>query len=150
ANFINTLTLREITLYQVMYTIMMMQKQYFITGRDTDLKPMILKDIADKVNMDISTISRVSNSKYVQTHFGTIPLKHLFSESIGKEDISSKEVKKILSEVIEKEDKKSPLPDEQLCALLQDKGYHIARRTVAKYREHLGFPIARLRREIGA
>lgn len=147
-NFINTLNQREITLYQTMYVIMQKQKKYFLSGNDEDLKPMVLKDIASVVNLDISTISRVSNSKYVQTFFGTIPLKHLFSESIGDEDISSKEVKKILSDLIEKEDKSKPLTDEQLCERLKDKGYVIARRTVAKYREQIGIAVARLRKEL--
>jgi len=147
-NFINTLNQRESTLYQTMYVIMQKQKKYFLSGNDEDLKPMVLKDIASIVNLDISTISRVSNSKYVQTFFGTIPLKHLFSESIGDEDISSKEVKKILSDLIEKEDKSKPLTDEQLCEKLKEKGYLIARRTVAKYREQIGIAIARLRKEL--
>lgn len=147
-NFINTLNQRESTLYQTMYVIMQKQKKYFLSGNDEDLKPMVLKDIASIVNLDISTISRVSNSKYVQTFFGTIPLKHLFSESIGDEDISSKEVKKILSDLIEKEDKSKPLTDEQLCEKLKEKGYLIARRTVAKYREQIGIAVARLRKEL--
>lgn len=147
-NFINLLSLREMILYNTMYAIMMMQKEYFLSGNEFDLKPMVLKDIAEKVNLDISTISRVTSSKYVQTPFGILLIKNLFSEAVGDEDVSSKAIKKILSEIIEQEDKNNPLPDEQLCALLKEKGYDIARRTVAKYREQLGLPVARLRREI--
>jgi len=147
-SFIGTLNLRELVLYDTMYAIMDKQRAYFLSGDDKDLKPMILKDIATAVKMDISTVSRVSNSKYVQTPFGTIPLKHLFSESIGNEDVSSKEVKSIITELIEKENKTKPLPDEILCKILKEKGYEIARRTVAKYREQLNIPIARLRKEI--
>lgn len=147
-NFINLLSLREMILYNTMYAIMMMQKEYFLSGNEFDLKPMVLKDIAEKVNLDISTISRVTSSKYVQTPFGILLIKNLFSEAVGDEDVSSKAIKKILSEIIEQEDKNNPLPDEQLCSLLKEKGYDIARRTVAKYREQLGLPVARLRREI--
>ena len=147
-SFIGTLNLRELVLFDTMYAIMDKQRAYFLSGDDKDLKPMILKDIAAAVKMDISTVSRVSNSKYVQTPFGTIPLKHFFSESIGSEDISSKEVKSIITELIENENKKKPLPDEILCKILKAKGYEIARRTVAKYREQLNIPIARLRKEI--
>jgi RNA polymerase sigma-54 factor len=109
---------------------------------------MILKDIANAVKMDISTVSRVSNSKYVQTPFGTIPLKHLFSESIGNEEVSSKEVKSIITELIENENKAKPLTDDFLCKILKEKGYEIARRTIAKYREQLNIPVARLRKEL--
>lgn len=147
-NFINLLSLREMILYNTMYAVMMMQKQYFLTGNEMDLKPMVLKDIAEKVNLDISTVSRVTSSKYVQAPFGIMLIKNLFSEAVGDEDVSSKAIKKILSEIIEQEDKNDPLPDEQLCALLKEKGYDIARRTVAKYREQLGLPVARLRKEI--
>jgi RNA polymerase sigma-54 factor len=147
-SFIGSLNLRELVLFDTMYAIMDKQRAYFLSGNDKDLKPMILKDIATRVNLDISTVSRVSNSKYVQTPFGTISLKHLFSESIGNEDVSSKEVKSIITELIENENKKKPLPDEILCAKLKEKGYEIARRTVAKYREQLNFPVARLRKEI--
>jgi RNA polymerase sigma-54 factor len=147
-SFIGTLNLRELVLFDTMYAIMEKQRAYFLSGDDKDLKPMILKDIAERVHLDISTVSRVSNSKYVQTPFGTISLKHLFSESIGSEDVSSKEVKAIITGLIENEDKKKPLPDEILCKMLQEKGYEIARRTVAKYREQLNFPVARLRKEI--
>lgn len=146
--FIATLTTREMILYNTMYAIMQHQKQYFLTGDDTMLKPMILKTIAEEVGVDVSTVSRVSNSKYVQTDFGIISLKHLFSEAVNDDDISSKEIKSILSDIIREEDKKHPLSDEALCGLLKEKGYNIARRTVAKYREQLNLPVARLRREI--
>lgn len=146
--FIKTLTLREMLLYNTMYAIMQHQYEYFMTGDNTNLKPMILKTIANEVGADISTISRVSNSKYVQTDFGIIPLKHLFSESVNDDDISSKEIKQILTELIDSEDKLKPLADEKICELLNDRGYNIARRTVAKYREQLGIPVARLRKEI--
>ena len=106
---------------------------------------MVLKDIAEKVNLDISTISRVSNSKYVQTPFGTISLKHLFSESVGDENTSSKEVKQMIKEIIEREDEKKPLQDEEIREILSQKGYTIARRTVSKYRKQLNIPVARLR-----
>jgi RNA polymerase sigma-54 factor len=147
-SFIGTLSLRELVLFDTMYAIMDKQRAYFLSGDDKDLKPMILKDIATKVKLDISTVSRVSNSKYVLTPFGTIPLKHLFSESIGSEDVSSKEVKSIITELIQAENKAKPLPDEVLCSILKEKGYNIARRTIAKYREQLNIPIARLRKEL--
>ena len=147
-SFIGTLNLRELVLYDTMYAIMTKQYAYFLSGDDKDLKPMILKDIANVVNLDISTVSRVSNSKYVQTPFGTISLKHLFSESIGNEDISSKEVKSIIIELIGNEDKTKPFSDEIICTKLKEKGYEIARRTIAKYREQLNIPIARLRKQI--
>lgn len=146
--FINMLSQRELTLYNTMHAIMKKQEAYFLSGNDMDIKPMILKDIAEEVGIDISTVSRVSSSKYIQTPYGTIPVKKLFSESIGHDDVSSIEVKGAIAELIEKEDKKSPLTDEELCELLTKKGYSIARRTVAKYREQLGFPVARLRREL--
>jgi RNA polymerase sigma-54 factor len=134
-----------------MDAIMEYQKEYFLTGDETKLKPMILKDISDIVGLDISTISRVANSKYVQTQFGTFLLKSFFSESLtteSGEEVSSREVKKILSDAIEGEDKSQPLADEKLAALLKEKGYILARRTVAKYREQLGIPVARLRKEL--
>ena len=146
--FIKTLSLREMLLYNTMYAIMQHQREYFMTGNDKDLKPMILKTIAQEVGADISTISRVSNSKYVQTDFGIIPLKHLFSEAVNDDDVSSKEIKQILGDLIEDEDKKKPLSDDKLCAMLKEKGYDIARRTVAKYRDQLGIPVARLRKEL--
>lgn len=127
------------------------QRDFFLTGDETKLKPMILKDIAEKVGLDISTISRVANSKYVQTNHGTFLLKFFFSESLTTqegEEVSTREVKKILKDAIEAEDKRKPLTDDELTALLKEKGYNIARRTVAKYREQLALPVARLRKEL--
>jgi RNA polymerase sigma-54 factor len=149
--FIDAIKQRQHTLYVTMKAILEFQHDYFVSGDDTKLKPMILKDIAEKVNLDISTISRVANSKYVQTPFGTLLLKSLFSESLKNdsgEDVSTKEVKKILNNCVDNEDKKKPLTDEKLVKLLKEKGYNIARRTVAKYREQLGIPVARLRKEL--
>lgn len=149
--FIDAIKQRQMTLYGTMDAIMEYQKDYFLTGDETKLKPMILKDISDIVGLDISTISRVANSKYVQTQFGTFLLKSFFSESLttdSGEEVSSREVKKILEDAIEAEDKRKPLADEKLAELLNDKGYNIARRTVAKYREQLGIPVARLRKEL--
>jgi RNA polymerase sigma-54 factor len=134
-----------------MNAIMEYQREFFLTGDETMLKPMILKDIADIVLMDISTVSRVANSKYVQTNFGMYSLKYFFSESLSTdsgEEVSTREVKKILTDAIAAEDKRKPLPDEKLMELLNDKGYNIARRTVAKYREQLNIPVARLRKEL--
>jgi len=149
--FIDAIKQRQHTLYVTMQAILTFQYDYFLTGDETNLKPMILKDIADKVNLDISTISRVANSKYVQTSFGTILLKSLFSESLKNdsgEDVSTKEIKKILSNCVDAEDKKKPFTDEQLVSALKEKGYNIARRTIAKYREQLSIPVARLRKEL--
>lgn len=146
--FIKTLSLREMLLYNTMYAIMQHQREYFMTGDNKTLKPMILKTIAQEVGADISTISRVSNSKYVQTDFGIIPLKHLFSEAVNDDDVSSKEIKQILGDLVADEDKKKPLSDDKICAMLNEKGYNIARRTVAKYREQMGIPVARLRKEL--
>ncbi len=149
--FIDAIHQRQHTLQITMQTILDFQYEYFLTGDDITLKPMILKDIADRVNLDISTISRVANSKYVQTSFGTILLKSLFSESLKNEsgeDVSTKEVKKILSDCVDNEDKKKPMTDEKLVNVLKEKGYKIARRTVAKYREQLSIPVARLRKEL--
>jgi len=149
--FIDAIKQRQNTLYLTMSAIMNYQENYFRTGDETMLKPMILKDIAEKVNLDISTISRVANSKYVQTPFGTYLLKTFFSESMQKdsgEEVSTREIKKILSDFIDAEDKSKPLTDEQLTEILKDKGYNIARRTVAKYREQLNIPVARLRKEL--
>ncbi len=146
--FIKTLSLRELLLYNTMYAIMQHQRDYFFSGDNKDLKPMILKTIAQEVGVDVSTISRVSNSKYVQTDFGIIPLKHLFSEAVNDDEVSSKEIKQILGDLIEAEDKRRPLSDDKICSLLNEKGYSIARRTVAKYREQLGVPVARLRKEL--
>jgi RNA polymerase sigma-54 factor len=149
--FIDAIRQRQHTLLSTMDTIMEHQYDFFLTGDQAKLKPMILKDIADKVNLDISTISRVANSKYVQTEFGTFLLKSFFSEGImtdSGEEASSKEVKKILSDLIGAEHKRRPLADDKLAELLNEKGYNIARRTVAKYREQLGIPVARLRKEL--
>ncbi len=150
--FIDAVKQRQNTLYITMKAIMDYQRDYFLTGDETKLRPMILKNIADIVGMDISTISRVANSKYVQTPFGTFLLKSFFSESMQKEDgeeVSTREVKTILKDLVAAEDKKKPLTDEQLMNELKEKGYPIARRTVAKYREQLGIPVARLRKELG-
>jgi RNA polymerase sigma-54 factor len=149
--FIDAIQQRQNTLIVTMNAIMNYQKKYFITGDETTLRPMILKDIAEVVNLDISTISRVANSKYVQTPFGTFLLKSFFSESMQNEEgeeISTREIKKILSDCIEAEEKGKPLTDEQLMVILKEKGYNIARRTVAKYREQLNISVARLRKEL--
>ena len=149
--FIDAVKQRQETLYVTMSAIMEYQKEYFITGDEKNMKPMILKDIAEKIEMDISTISRVANSKYVDTPYGTKLLKEFFSESMTNqsgEEISTIEIKKILQTIIEKENKKFPETDEKLVKLLVNKGYKIARRTVAKYREQLNIPVARLRKEI--
>jgi RNA polymerase sigma-54 factor len=149
--FIDAIKQRQQTLLLTMNAIMNYQFAYFLSGDEAKLRPMILKDIADIVNLDISTISRVSNSKYVQTNFGIYPLKYFFSESLSTdsgEEVSTREVKKILSEAINSESKKIPLTDKKLMDLLNEKGYNIARRTVAKYREQLNFPVARMRKEM--
>jgi len=149
--FIDAIRQRQQTLLITMNTIMQYQYDYFLTGDERKLKPMILKDIADKINMDVSTVSRVANSKYVSTPYGTKLIKEFFSESMKNdqgEDVSTKEIKKILESVIEDENKKKPLTDEKLAVILKEKGYPIARRTVAKYREQLDLPVARLRKEI--
>jgi RNA polymerase sigma-54 factor len=149
--FVDAIKQRQNTLLRTMEAIVAYQRAYFETGDETKLRPMILKDIADKIDMDISTVSRVSNSKYVQTSYGTFPLKYFFSESLTNdegEEVSTREVKKILSDLIEKEDKKKPLTDDRLAKELKVKGYNIARRTVAKYREQLDIPVARLRKEL--
>ncbi len=149
--FIDAIKQRQNTLLFTMQAIIDYQKEYFLTGDDTKLKPMILKDIAEKVGVDISTVSRVANSKYVQTPFGTLLIKSFFSESLQNdsgEEVSTKEIKKILQECVEQEDKKDPLTDDALMKVLKTKGYNIARRTVAKYREQLNIPVGRLRKEI--
>ena len=149
--FIDAIQQRNHTLVICMEAIISLQKDFFLSGDEAKLKPMILKDVADKVGMDISTISRMANSKYIQTPFGTYLLKYFFSEGLTNdegEESSSREIKQILKEAIEQEQKRKPLPDEKLMALLNEKGYNIARRTVAKYREQLGIPVARLRKEI--
>jgi RNA polymerase sigma-54 factor len=149
--FIDAIKQRQHTLLSTMTAIMNHQYDFFLTGDETNLRPMILKDIAEKTGLDISTVSRVANSKFVQTEFGTYRLKFFFSESLSTdsgEEVSTREVKKILSNLIEGESKKHPLSDERLTELLQEKGYNIARRTVAKYREQLNIPVARLRKEL--
>jgi len=149
--FIDMIKQRQQTLIGTMSSIMNYQKEFFLTGDETTLKPMILKDIAEMTGLDISTVSRVANSKFVQTEFGTYRLKFFFSESLSTdtgEEVSTREVKKILSNLIEAEDKRKPLSDEQLTDMLQEKGYNIARRTVAKYREQLNLPVARLRKQL--
>ena len=149
--FIDAINQRQNTLYVTMKAIVDLQEEYFLTGDETKLKPMILKDVADKVGLDISTISRVANSKYVQTPYGTHLLKFFFSEGITNEEgeeVSTREIKKILKDCVENEDKSKPMTDEQLMLILKDKGYPIARRTVAKYREQLGIPVGRMRKKI--
>jgi RNA polymerase sigma-54 factor len=149
--FIDAIKQRQNTMLLTMDAIMNYQKHYFLTGDETRLKPMILKDIAEIVNLDISTISRVANSKHVQTGYGIFALKYFFSESLltdSGEEVSTREVKKILSDAVENEEKYKPLTDEKLATLLKGKGYNIARRTVAKYREQLNIPVARLRKEL--
>ena len=149
--FIDAIIQRQQTLTKTMYSIMQYQEQFFRTGDERRLKPMILKDIAEITNLDISTVSRVANSKFVQTEFGTKRLKSFFSESITTQDgteVSTLEVKNILMDIIATEDKRKPLSDEKLKDMLQDKSYNIARRTVAKYREQLNVPVARLRKEL--
>jgi RNA polymerase sigma-54 factor len=149
--FIEMIQQRQATLYNTMHAIMKHQEEFFLTGDETELNPMILKDIAEVTGQDISTVSRVANSKFVQTEFGTYRLKFFFSESLSTdsgEEVSTREVKKILSDIIEAEDKLKPLADETLTDMLNEKGYNIARRTVAKYREQLNIPVARLRKEL--
>ncbi|MBE9484519.1 MAG: RNA polymerase factor sigma-54 [Bacteroidetes bacterium] len=149
--FMEAIRQRQNTLFVTMNAIMEFQHKYFFSGDETKLRPMILKDIADIVNLDISTISRVANSKYVQTPFGTFLLKSFFSESMqteSGEEVSTREIKKILSECVDGENKGKPYTDEQLTNILMKKGYNIARRTVAKYREQLNIPVARLRKEL--
>ncbi|HEU4718309.1 MAG TPA: RNA polymerase factor sigma-54 [Bacteroidia bacterium] len=149
--FMDALRQRHQTLYVTMKAILDYQYDYFLEGDETQLKPMILKDIADRVGLDISTVSRVANSKYIQTPFGTFLLKSFFSESLSTdsgEEVSTREVKKILSDCISAEDKRKPLTDDRLAKILKEKGYNIARRTVAKYREQLDIPVARLRKEL--
>ncbi len=149
--FIEAIRQRQQTLLVTMNAIMHYQEEYFLTGDERKLKPMILKDIADTIGMDVSTVSRVANSKYVDTPYGTKLIKDFFSEGMKNEqgeDVSTREIKKILETVIEEEDKRKPLTDEKLATILKEKGYPIARRTVAKYREQLDLPVARLRKKI--
>lgn len=149
--FIDAINQRQNTLYTTMKAIIDLQEDYFLTGDETKLKPMILKDVADKIGLDISTVSRVANSKYAQTPYGTFQLKFFFSEGITNnegEEVSTREIKKILKDAVEGEDKANPMTDEQLMLVLKEKGYPIARRTVAKYREQLGIPVGRMRKKI--
>jgi RNA polymerase sigma-54 factor len=149
--FIDAIRQRQNTLLLTMNAILKYQEEYFIEGDETKLKPMILKDVAEMTGLDISTVSRVANSKYIQTHFGIFPLKFFFSEGLqtdSGEEVSTREIKRILQDCISNEEKRRPLTDEKLTDILQEKGYLIARRTVAKYREQLNIPVARLRKEI--
>jgi RNA polymerase sigma-54 factor len=149
--FIDAIKQRQHTLLHTMQAIIEFQKEFFVTGDETTLKPMILKDIAAMTSLDISTVSRVANSKYVQTEYGTYKLKFFFSEALhtdNGEEVSTREVKTILHEMISAENKRKPLSDEHLTDMLMEKGYNIARRTVAKYREQLNVPVARLRKEL--
>ena len=147
--FIDALQLRQQTMTNVMSAIIRLQMPFFQEGDESLLKPMILKDVAELAKLDISTVSRVCNSKYAQTRFGIFPLRYFFTDSFTTQDgeeMSSREVKKILKEVVEKEDKANPLTDDELTRIMTDKGYPMARRTVAKYRTQLNIPIARLRK----
>jgi RNA polymerase sigma-54 factor len=149
--FIDAMKQRQNTLLLTMNAILEYQKEYFVEGDDTKLRPMILKDVAEMTGLDISTVSRVANSKYIQTHFGIYPLKFFFSEGMqtdAGDEVSTREIKRILQECLDNEDKRKPLTDEKLTEILQEKGYQIARRTVAKYREQLNIPVARMRKEI--
>ena len=149
--FIDAIKQRQQTLFVTMSSIMHYQKEYFLTGDERKLRPMILKDIADEIEMDVSTISRVANSKYADTPYGTKLIKEFFSESMTNdqgEEVSTREIKKILETVIKEENKRKPLTDEKLAKILKEKGYPIARRTIAKYREQLDLPVARLRKQI--
>jgi RNA polymerase sigma-54 factor len=149
--FIEAIKQRQQTLFITMSAIMHYQSEYFLSGDERKLRPMILKDIADEIEMDVSTVSRVANSKYVDTPYGTKLIKDFFSESMTNdqgEEVSTREIKKILETVIEDENKRKPLTDDKLAEILLEKGYPIARRTVAKYREQLDIPVARLRKKI--
>ena len=147
--FIDAIRQRNETLTRTMTSIMQFQQEWFQEGDEGSLKPMILQDIAERTGYDVSTISRVSNSKYVQTQFGIYPLKYFFSESMTNaqgEEVSTREIKRLLQETVNQEDKSNPLNDDQLVEVLAQEGYVIARRTVAKYREQMGIPVARLRK----
>lgn len=149
--FIEALNQRYTTLLLCMQCILEYQEEYFVTGDESKIRPMILKDIANRVGLDLSTVSRVANSKYVQTPYGTFLLKTFFSESMSTEsgeEVSSREIKRILKDYVDAEDKSNPLTDDELCAKLKEKGYTIARRTVAKYREQMDIPVGRLRKEV--
>ena len=149
--FIDAIKQRNETLMKTMTAILKAQYDFFLDGEESSLKPMILQDIADRTGYDVSTISRVSNSKYVQTRFGVYPLKYFFSESMTNsegDEVSTREIKKRLQEIIDTEDKRNPLTDEQLVELMGQNGYPIARRTIAKYRDLLGVPVARMRKSV--
>lgn len=149
--FIDAIKQRQHTLLKTMQAIVEFQYEFFLEGDETKLKPMILKDIAGKIGMDISTVSRVVSSKTVQTDFGIYPLKYFFSEGISTdsgEEVSSREVKQIIRELIDNEDKRKPMSDDKIEKILNERGYNIARRTVAKYREQMNIPVARLRKKI--
>ena len=149
--FVNAVKQRQKTLLDTITAIVELQQEFFYTGMESDLRPMVLRDIAQRTGYDISTISRATSTKYVQTTFGIYPLKHFFSEGVQNTDgdeVSTREIKHILQQCIDNEDKSAPLSDDRLCELLHQKGYPIARRTIAKYREQMGIPVARLRREI--
>ncbi len=149
--FIDAMKQRQNTLLLTMNAILEYQKEYFLEGDDTKLRPMILKDVAEMTGLDISTVSRVANSKYIQTHFGIFPLKFFFSEGMqtdNGDEVSTREIKRILMECLSNENKRRPLTDEKLTDILKEKGYQIARRTVAKYREQLNIPVARMRKEM--
>ena len=148
--FIDAVKQRQHTLYVTMKAIIDIQKRYFQDGDESDLKPMILKDVAEKTGLDISTVSRVSNMKYAQTRWGTFRLRHFFSDSVktdGGEEMSTRRIKAALKDIIDKEDKASPLSDDAITAMMKAGGYPVARRTIAKYREQMGIPIARLRKK---
>jgi RNA polymerase sigma-54 factor len=149
--FIDAVRQRQETLQQTMQTILFLQTEFFLTGDESKLRPMIQKDVAERAGYDISTISRASNCKYVQTNFGIYPLKYFFSEPAQNnngEEITTREIKQILKDILDTEDKRSPVKDDILMELLNEKGYSVARRTVAKYREQMGVPVARLRKEL--
>lgn len=149
--FVEALKQRQNTLMSTMQAIVDYQHDYFVDGDETHLKPMVLKDIAEKTGFDISTISRVVNSKYIETHFGIFPLKYFFSEGLENqegEEVSTRELKKVLKECVDAEDKHKPLTDDQLVKEMNKRGYKVARRTVAKYRDQLGIAKARLRKEL--
>ena len=151
SNFIKVLKQRQETLFKTMRAITLRQRDFFLTGDEMQLKPMILKDIADDTGYDVSVISRVTMNKYVTTQWGVFPLKFFFTEGLqheSGEEVSSREIQSIIKTVVDAEDKKHPLSDLKLCEILKEKGYEIARRTVAKFRERLSIPVARLRKEI--
>ncbi|MCF0176549.1 MAG: RNA polymerase sigma-54 factor, partial [Bacteroidales bacterium] len=149
--FVEAIKQRHNTLDKTMKAILDYQKDYFVDGDEANLRPMVLKDIAEKTGFDISTISRVANSKYIETHFGIYPLKYFFSEGLENkegEEVSTRELKRALQECVDSEDKKNPLTDDQLVAEMGKRGYKVARRTIAKYRDLLGIPKARMRTEV--